>query len=333
MATHRQFLCRSNYQHCSRCAAKISPGETMRGKPPTDGPPLGWTDACCFPSCSQAVKDRATRTTPYPEVDLSPRDYSFRNRYANVYCCCCFGEIAKGARMTSTKHDVPEGHRAWFNKRHETCSLPVHLSNGTRTAPCRPASHTNIKREREARHATKAVKAEQGARRAARFVEKEEEAGDAAVVVKEEDRKSSAARVVKKEPGKDGRGGENLQEKKKRRERSNSDVDAAIKEEIDAVKPPSTPLKRPRIDGRYPSDHGSHDLDSTKGSSDSEGKESDLSLARRGGVLEGNGGDISRNLAEREGWVDRPPSAHPSPDSPKPCLLPAKVDRGLVEQP
>lgn len=132
MATHRQFLCRSNYQHCSRCATKITPGETLRGKPPTDEPLVGWTDACCFPNCKQAVKDRAARTTPYPEVDLSPQDHSFRNRYPNNYCCICGGEIKIGARMTSTKHDVPEGHRAWFNKRHERCSLAVRISNKAR---------------------------------------------------------------------------------------------------------------------------------------------------------------------------------------------------------
>lgn len=132
MTTYKPFKCDSNYRRCNRCRVKIPYDETIQSLPPTQQPLAGWRDVRCFPSCEQAVKNRATRAEPRRAVKIPPHVESFHNQYEGTYCCVCRGVIEVGARMTSTKHDAPDGRRRWLDKRHERCKLPVRASRYAR---------------------------------------------------------------------------------------------------------------------------------------------------------------------------------------------------------
>lgn len=135
-AGYQQLVCNSDYEHCEQCYSKIFPGETFQVKPPPpNGPPSeGWSDRRCYPHCEQAAKDRAARTTPYPEVDLSPHTETFPSRYPTNWCFVCERGIRLGDWVTATKHDGPRGQyqRLWHNMHHVRCPPVVAPSRSAR---------------------------------------------------------------------------------------------------------------------------------------------------------------------------------------------------------
>ena len=115
------FKCDSEFLRCEECHVHIPFGERMQAKPSTEVPLVGWIKKRCYPDCTQAAKDRKTRTpAPVPPGGVPPKTETFRTKFSFNFCVECNTYIQRGAWVTATRVDVPDGQfiRRWHDFRH-----------------------------------------------------------------------------------------------------------------------------------------------------------------------------------------------------------------------